>query len=494
MPRMHRKAKGRLIEPVTEALEPRQMFSFAHHHSVALPAVQVVALGSGTGAEYRSQPAQFAISRPGASTAAPLVVSYALTGTATNGTDYALLSGTATIPAGRAYTLVTVTPFSDTLLEGDETVILTVLPGATYTPASPSTATATIIDNPLNPDWRAAPFRHGYRSTIYVNQNGDATLPAEPLSSFNGYDLFFDDGGTVTFSTTGNVSTDMGYYEQVGQPIVVNDTGGTGGTTSITGNVTANKDLDYVAVRPHDPGTSGTYTLQVNGPAEGVPYPLDISSSSASGSSGSDISGTFDYDFYRFKIPRNGNYLMQTTPSGKLLDVSMNVYDDAGRPIGGTFTSPIDNGGPGVTESFTALGLRAGQVYWIRVDGVNDQTGGYSVSVQIAPNIPDVAVSTTRPSARAGRRGSLGQFTVTRSYASPRAMTVPYNVAGTAVSGSDYAPLSGFVTIPANATSATINITPLDYPTTDRTVILTLAANAAYNLNSHDSGVVTVLT
>jgi hypothetical protein len=494
MARMYRNPGRKMSGPVAEALEPRWLFSgHTAHRSVPLPAVQVAALGAGTAAEYRSQSGTFAISRPGAPTASSLTVHYAITGTATNGVDYRALSGVAVIPAGRGYTTVAVTPFTDTLLEGNETVTLTLLPSTAYT-VSGAAANITIIDYPINADWRAAPFRRAYRSTIYVNQNGVATLPSEPLSSFNGYGVFFDDGGPITVTATGNVSTDVAYYEQVGQPLVVNDSGGSGGSTTIQGSVTANKDMDYIAVRPHNAGTTGTYTLHVSGPPEGVPYPLDISSSSDSGSSGSDNSGTFDYDFYRFKIPRNGNYLMQADPTNKALDVSMNVYDDAGNPIGGTFTSPINNGGVGVTENFTAIGLRAGAVYWIRVDGVNDQAGGYGVSVQIAPNIPVVSVSTTRASAKAGRRGRLGQFTVTRSYASGQAMTVPYRISGTAVAGTDYAALSGVVTIPANATSATINITALDYPPTDRSVVLTLGAAAAYNLNSHDSAVVTVLT
>src|SRR5262249_57658956 len=42
----------------------------------------------------------FTITRTSGSTAIPLTVNYALSGTATNGTDYVTLPGTATIPAG----------------------------------------------------------------------------------------------------------------------------------------------------------------------------------------------------------------------------------------------------------------------------------------------------------------------------------------------------------------------------------------------------------
>src|SRR5262249_24416833 len=65
------------------------------------------------------------ISRWGATTAG-LTIHYSLAGTASNGTDYASLSGSLTIPAGAASAGITVTPINDTAVEGNETVILTV--------------------------------------------------------------------------------------------------------------------------------------------------------------------------------------------------------------------------------------------------------------------------------------------------------------------------------------------------------------------------------
>jgi hypothetical protein len=274
----------------------------------------------------------------------------------------------------------------------------------------------------------------------------------------------------------------------------VNNTGGSRGATAVTGTVSGNKDIDHIGVRPHAAGTTGTFTLHVNGVAEGVPYPLSMSSKSNAGSSGSDISGTYDYDFYKFKLPRNGNYLFQTDPNGKLLDVSMNIYDDAGNPIGGTFTQPINNAGPGGIESWTGVGLQGGHTYWMRVDGVNVQTGGYGVSVQIAPDLPDVGVSTTSATARAGsrRHATLGQFTVTRSDTSPTPLTLTYRVRGTAAAGRDYQALTGTVTIPANAKSATINVAALAAPAGGRTLTLFLNAGAAYNLTDRIAATVAI--
>ncbi|MBM4093016.1 MAG: hypothetical protein FJ276_26950, partial [Planctomycetes bacterium] len=88
----------------------------------------------------------FTVTRAGGTTSA-LIVNYTLGGAATNGVDYALISGSVTIGAGSATATATVTPIDDASAEGSETVILTLAAGAGYTVGSPSSATATIADN-----------------------------------------------------------------------------------------------------------------------------------------------------------------------------------------------------------------------------------------------------------------------------------------------------------------------------------------------------------
>jgi hypothetical protein len=71
----------------------------------------------------------FYISRTG-STASSLAVNYTMSGTAVNGVDYQLLSGTTTIPAGALGVDIQVTPINDALAEGTETITLSLAPGA----------------------------------------------------------------------------------------------------------------------------------------------------------------------------------------------------------------------------------------------------------------------------------------------------------------------------------------------------------------------------
>ncbi len=88
---------------------------------------------------------RFYFSRGG--TAGDLVVSYTVSGTAINGTDYDLLSGTITIPDTATGADLVVSPINDALLEGTETVTVTVVGGPGYGADLPASATLYLADN-----------------------------------------------------------------------------------------------------------------------------------------------------------------------------------------------------------------------------------------------------------------------------------------------------------------------------------------------------------
>jgi len=90
------------------------------------------------------------------STAAALVVGYGIAGTATQGTDYTVgggATGTITFAAGAATANVTVDPTTDTDVESDETVALTLAAGTGYTIGTTVAAVGTITndDAPATP-------------------------------------------------------------------------------------------------------------------------------------------------------------------------------------------------------------------------------------------------------------------------------------------------------------------------------------------------------
>src|SRR5213082_2692118 len=84
-------------------------------------------------------------------TSQAIQVSWTFSGTAVNGVDYEQLPTTSPFPAGLADADLTITPIDDTEVEGDETVIVTLVAGAGYTVGSPSSATVTIHDNDQGP-------------------------------------------------------------------------------------------------------------------------------------------------------------------------------------------------------------------------------------------------------------------------------------------------------------------------------------------------------
>ncbi len=88
---------------------------------------------------------------------APVTVSYSVSGSATEGTDFASLAGSITIAAETGNEPLPVEPLADLLAEGDETVVVTLTASPAYTIGPDSSATVTIVDIPFDA-WRAARF------------------------------------------------------------------------------------------------------------------------------------------------------------------------------------------------------------------------------------------------------------------------------------------------------------------------------------------------
>ncbi len=100
--------------------------------------------------EDKKDPGLFNITRTGITTQA-LTVTYTISGTATNDTDYKQLTGTATFKAGSAQASIEIKPIDDKIYEGTETVILTLNDGGTNYKIDPvaKTGTVTITDDDL---------------------------------------------------------------------------------------------------------------------------------------------------------------------------------------------------------------------------------------------------------------------------------------------------------------------------------------------------------
>ncbi|MCF4967012.1 hypothetical protein CV014_07695 [Nostoc sp. CMAA1605] len=99
--------------------------------------------------EGDSTPGIFRIARVG-NTSKSLTVEYTVEGTASNGSDYNNLTGTATIAAGQTYVEIAITPVDDALAEATETLILNITDGSNYDLGANASATINIFDNDFN--------------------------------------------------------------------------------------------------------------------------------------------------------------------------------------------------------------------------------------------------------------------------------------------------------------------------------------------------------
>ncbi|MCI0684778.1 MAG: hypothetical protein L0Y71_21990, partial [Gemmataceae bacterium] len=109
-----------------------------------------VRVAYGNGASEPDGPGVFGLLRDG-DTSGTLIVFFSLAGTATNGTDYQTLPTSATFPPGQQFVDVDVLPIDDALIEGTETVILTLQAGAGYTVGNPASGTIPFADDETGP-------------------------------------------------------------------------------------------------------------------------------------------------------------------------------------------------------------------------------------------------------------------------------------------------------------------------------------------------------
>ncbi len=115
----------------------------------ATATVQIVASDTAAREINPSDTTRFTIVRDSGQTTNPWTVTYVVSGSASPGADYLALPGSVVIPAGEISASIPVTAISDSILEGSETVAITLLPTAEYAPGSLASATIQIVDQPL---------------------------------------------------------------------------------------------------------------------------------------------------------------------------------------------------------------------------------------------------------------------------------------------------------------------------------------------------------
>src|SRR5206468_3840652 len=137
--------------------------------------------------------------------------------------------------------------------------------------------------------------------------------------------------------------------------------------------------------------------------------------------------------------------------------LSLNINTSSGL-FSGKVTNPT-NGQRLAIYGALLLKQNAGFGYFPSVD----QTGPVYLGPDNDTALPPPTVTVVATDESASESGfNPGAFTVSRTGSTASELTVMYSVAGTAVNGTDYALLSGSITIPSASASATVTVSPID--------------------------------
>ncbi len=168
----------------------------------SLPTVKVNAADANAAETTTGQPKNdglFTFERTG-DTTSELTLSYNMNGSsATAGVDYQSL-GTITIPAGAASVTRTVSIIDDTLVEGNETVVVNLVSSGTYNIGTPNNATVTVADN--DGAIQPAVVSVAASDNLATESGNTATFTFTRMNQLNGpLNVYFNKSGTANESS-----------------------------------------------------------------------------------------------------------------------------------------------------------------------------------------------------------------------------------------------------------------------------------------------------
>ncbi|WP_443943537.1 Calx-beta domain-containing protein [Pedobacter sp. AW1-32] len=426
----------------------------------------VTVAATANGAEPNT-PGQFTFTLSNVSTT-DTKITFGLSGTAVNGTDYTITGNTVTIPAGQTKAILSVPVIDDNIVEGTETVILTMdaATNNTLITASTTPATVNITDN----DTAVATITAGTNGNENGQVSGTFTVNLSNPSNTD-TQVTFTLGGTATEGSdytaipTKTVTIPAGATQATisipvladaiveGTETVVATLTGTNNTaitvnaTSASINILDNNTASVsISTEPTISESAGTAVFSVTlSAAVQNSFSVDYATADGTAIAGADYSaktGTLTF-------PAN-------SPAGTVLTFSVPIIDDNLVEPSETFSATLSNIQGGLVTIATA-----------------------TATVTITDNDSSVA------SIAAGTNGNEtgptnGTFIITLSNPSSTDTQITYTLAGTATEGSDYKTITTkTVTIPAGKTSATIEIEVLtdEVAESTETVIATLGTS-----------------
>ncbi|HSY17071.1 MAG TPA: Calx-beta domain-containing protein [Candidatus Acidoferrales bacterium] len=422
---------------------------------------------------------QFTVKRDGDLTAW-LIVNYNVSGTASNGVDYEALSGTVTIPAGEASATISVSPIDDALLEGDETVIVSITNTVNYDVGTPGSATVFIRDD-------EKPTVSVSATIPVVSEQGDTTGQFTVSRTGSAGDL------TVYLGISGTATSGSDYLP-LDNPVIIPD-----GSTSVTLDVIPFHDLilepteTVILTLPTNAnynvssGASATVQITDDGTSQipGIGFCFASSAVLESESPGiavslsmtSSIPLQVGYRVIGGTAPASRYSLPQgtlTIPSNTWVAfIPLQIIDDSIVEPPQTIKVVLFN--PTPTNSVTLDGIKV-HTYTI----LDDDACSVSVAATAA------SASETGPIA--------GNFRISRVGPTNANQLVNFQITGSASAPTDYAPLGNSATIPAGAAFVDLPVTPVDDNTMEfpQTVVLTLTSATNASIVSPNVATVTI--
>ncbi|MBO9155429.1 Calx-beta domain-containing protein [Chitinophaga sp. GCM10012297] len=442
----------------------------------------------------------FTISLPGlVRSTEDVTVEYTITGTALNGTDYTTISNSAVILAGQQNVVIDLSAIDDQIVEGIETVVVT-LTGATSNsfswtidptaddatlnitdddnvPANLSLA-VTSVNDAIEPG-TGGMFRISLPTGITVAEdvtvNYMVTGTATP-----GADYTVLAGTAVIAAGQGSVNIPVAVMDdQLMEPtetVIVSLNGGSSTSFTFTGTGTAT-----VNIADEESSVPGNLALTLSKTADGAEpvtnggFRINLASGVTLSENvtvtytiaGSAIAG-LDY------IGLTGTVVIPAGQTG--IDIPVVVIDD--QVIEQTESVIVTLTG-GSSASFTFAG-----------------TGSATVNITDDENIPaNLALNVTKDGDGA-EPAVNGSFTISlpAGITSPEDITVNYTISGTAAADADYAAITGAVIIPAGLPGVTVPVTVTDDQVIENTetVILTLAGGSSASFTFTGTGNATV--
>lgn len=186
--------------------------------NIDIGAVVMLAVIDASAAEQGQDTGTFRITRVGQTTSS-LTVNLAITGTATNGTDYQSVPTSVSFLANETQKDIVITPIDDTLQEGPETVILTIQSSANYFLGATVTGTVTIADNdfPVNDSFANRIVLNDATPGHAGNNANGTTETGEPNHGGTGHSIWYaytpsSDGVLNINTSTSSFTTRVAVY------------------------------------------------------------------------------------------------------------------------------------------------------------------------------------------------------------------------------------------------------------------------------------------